>query len=44
MKLQKTVLLNGFRESLKYVMSLSNIRYLGEIKHGYYIIDSFETI
>lgn len=42
-KLELTVLLNGFRESRAYVMSLSNIRYLGEEKIGDYIIDSYET-
>ena len=44
MKLELTVLLNGFRESRAYVYSLSNIRYLGEVKFGDYILDSYETI
>ena len=42
----KTVILNGFKESLGYVMSLTDVKWVGETKSydGYSMIQCYETI
>ena len=39
----KTVILNGFKESINYVMSLSNITWVGETKSddGYSMVQCY---
>ena len=40
------VYLNGFLESIGYVNSLSNVRYIGDVKStdGYSTVQCYETI
>ena len=42
----KTVILNGFKENIDYVISLSNVNWVGEVKSydGYSTIQCFESL
>lgn len=44
--MEKIVILNGFKESSKYIASLTNIKYVGTIKSddGYSEYKCYETI